>query len=321
MQRSLQLNVYTIALGLVFLFAASLQQCPARREIHDHDEHAGEEQGHAHADIVRLTPAEMEELGIRTAIAAPGKLSRLLELNGEIVINPERLAHIVPRFPGIVKAIHPKIGDNIRTGDVLAEIEGNESLAAYQVRSPMDGMLIEKNLTLGETVGDGEHAFVIADLSEVWINLSIYQKDRPYLKTGQKVRLQADQYSSCGEGKIDYISPIIDESTRTATARVVLPNPDGRLCPGAFVRATVSTDIIAVNIAVPQNAVIQFEDRPVVFVLDEDGFEPRPVSPGAQDDDSVEIRDGLEPGQVYATEGAFTLKAELQKASFGGHVH
>jgi len=103
---------------------------------------------------------------------------------------------------------------------------------------------------------------------------------------------------------------------------VVLANPEGTLRPGLFVTARVAVASTAAGIVVPKSALQTFEDRAVVFVQDEDGFEPRPVQIGRENATQVEILSGLEAGQTYVSQGAFTLKAQLLKGAFGdGHNH
>jgi len=273
-------------------------------------------------EIVRITAEELQEFGIEIAIAGPGKLERHVDLTGEIVIDPDRLAHIVPRFPGVVKEVRKKIGSPVKKGEVLAIIESNESLSPYEVKSLINGKVIDMHLTLGEVIADGGHSFIIADLSKVWINLNVYQKDMSYIKIGQQAIISTGPVSKDKTGKISYISPVVDEKTRTATARIVLENSNGTWKPGLFVNAQVIIGNDTVPVIVPKTALETFENRTVVFVRHEDGFMPEPVTIGRSNSTAVEIVTGLKAGQEYVLKGGFTLKAELQKESFGeGHEH
>jgi cobalt-zinc-cadmium efflux system membrane fusion protein len=102
----------------------------------------------------------------------------------------------------------------------------------------------------------------------------------------------------------------------------VLPNPDGHWRPGLFVTAKIAVDEIDVPLLVPKAALQTVEDRLSVFVQTDEGFAPRPVTLGRSTETYAEVTKGLQPGQRYVTKGAFTLKAELVKGSFGdGHVH
>jgi len=281
------------------------------------------EDGHGHdEEIVLLSDEEINEFGIKISTAKSGKLKRHVDLTGEIVINPDRLAHIHPRFPGIVKDVRKKIGDNVERGDVLAIIESNESLAPYEVKSLITGKVIDMHLTLGEVVADDSHTFTIADLSKVWANFSVYQKDLPYIRPGQPVYISTGLNREEVLGHISYISPVIDEKTRTATVRVELDNHTGNWRPGLFVNGRVVVSDERVPVYVPKTALEYYENQTVVFVRHGDGFRPQPVNIGRSDTQGVEIVAGLKPGQQYISKGGFTLKAELQKEAFGdGHGH
>ena len=187
---------------------------------------------------------------------------------------------------------------------------------------PFAGTVIEKHLTFGENVGAYADVFTIADLSTVWLNINIYQKDLVSIHKGQTVEIEIGHGIPSVEGKIAWVSPQVDEGTRTATARLELPNPDGSLRPGLFVTAKVVVDSSVSKLVVPKTALQTFEGKTVVFVLDEDGFEPKPVELGRENGTTVEILSGLVSGQTYVTEGSFTLKAQLSKGAFGdGHNH
>lgn len=311
------------SMKIVFIFLSLLFiQCSCASDHSEKHKEPTEEKNEHEEEIVKLTQEEINEFGIEISTAGPGKLEQHVDLTGEIVIDPDRLAHIFPRFPGIVKEVRKKIGTPVKKGEVLAIIESNESLSPYEVKSLIEGEVIDMHLTRGEVIADGDHTFIIADLSKVWVNLSVYQKDLPDIQLGQKVYISAGPNTKEIEGKISYISPVVDEKTRTATARVVLNNSDGYWRPGLFVSGKVIIGDETVSVFVPKTALENFENRTVVFVKHKEGFEPQPVTIGRSNTKAVEIVAGLKPGQNYVSKGGFTLKAELQKEAFGeGHEH
>ncbi|MFP6617069.1 MAG: efflux RND transporter periplasmic adaptor subunit [Candidatus Hydrogenedentota bacterium] len=198
----------------------------------------------------------------------------------------------------------------------------DESLTRYEMLAPFDGTVVEKHIVLGEVLENSSEAFIIADLSSVWVDLSVYQKDLSLVQKGQQVTVAAGQNLHDAKGPITYIGPVIDEATRTALARVVLPNSDGLWRPGLFVKAHVNVAESSVDLMVRKSALQVIEDKISVFVKTEEGFEPRAVTVGSTDNTFVEITSGLVPGERVVTEGAFTLKAEMGKGSLGdGHNH
>ncbi len=294
----------------------------------DHEDHDGHEDEH----LLTIGKDVLTEFGIELAVAGPGVIEDHIELPGEVVVSPQRLAHMVPRFPGVVKEIHKQIGDNVVYGDVLAIIENNESLVPYEVKSLIDGVVMDVHLTKGEvtsgslgesgvTVGNTQ-GFIIADLSFVWVNLSVYQKDLPYIRVGNDVMISAGSAIPEISGKISYITPFLDEKTRTAVARAVIPNHDGAWMPGLFVTGMVMTNDTAVPLMILKSAIETIEGKTVVFLDTENGFKKQVIEVGMENDLHAEVVSGLRSGQKYVSKNGFTLKAELMKSEFeDGHVH
>ena len=188
----------------------------------------------------------------------------------------------------------------------------------YRLTAPFDGEVIDRHITVGETVSAETPVFAIADLSSVWIDLSVYPKDLEKVDRGQPVRVRPASNGFEGDGVIEFVQPLLGEDTRTALARIIAPNPDRRWKPGMFVTATVVTDEAQVGVRVSTTALIRMEDGDeVVFVETNEGFEPLPVVVGRRTRDHVEVLSGLETGDRYIAKGGFSLKAELGKSAFG----
>jgi cobalt-zinc-cadmium efflux system membrane fusion protein len=297
------------ALALFVLFLAAPQTSARAQE-------------EGHQEIVNLSAEEMREFGIVVAQAGSATLTSSVDLPGEIQANDNTLAHIVPRFPGIVTDVGAQVGDRVAAGQVLAVIESDGSLSPYEVKTLLSGTVTAKHITLGEAVSREYAAFVVADLTTVWADITVYQRDIGDVAVGQEVRISAGRAHPPVTGTISYVAPVVDEETRTALARVVLPNPDGVWRPGTFITARILIESYVVPVAVPRTALQDFEDQDVVFVQTEDGFIPRPVTVGRSDENMLEIVSGLAAGENYVSQGGFTLKAELGKGSFGGgHAH
>ena len=367
----------------------------------DHDEEGDAPGSHAdHDDIVRLGPGTRRDFGIEISEIGPGELAVYTRLPGEVVIDPDRLVHVVPRVPGVARYVYKKLGDQVKSGDVLAVLESrelaelkstylvarervrlaqktfareeklwqetisserdylaaeqnlaehrieqraaeqnlhalgfssayiktldfnaDENFTRYEIRAPLNGTVIEKHLSRGEVLKDDVEAFAIADLNRVWVKLTVYQKDLSSVQRGQAVQIvREDGYTS--RGIISYLSPVVDENTRTSVARIVLDNGDGQWRPGSFVSGLIAVAASSVSMIVPKSALQIVDGQTVVFVETAEGFEPRQVRVGSSNEVDAEIVDGLVPGQRYVARGGFTLKAQLEKGSFGdGHSH
>lgn len=312
-------------LALLLVFGSC--GCGKRTEtVSTSEEHHGEEThdegapGEAHAEHVELTPEAIAESGIEVRAAGPAPIRVTLQLPGEVAPNADRLAHIVPRFPGIARTIHKSLGDAVKQDEVLAIIESNESLSPYEVRSLISGTVIERHITLGEFVRDDADIFVIADLSTVWANLTVYPRDLERVRSRQSVMIRGATGGAASEGVIDYIGPVLGEPTRAATARVTLANPNRTWRPGMFVTADVVLSHRNVAVAIEDAAIQHFEGRNVVFIQEDGHFEPRPVEVGPGDGRLVEIRSGLKAGERYVSRGSFILKSELLKSE-ASHDH
>lgn len=269
------------------------------------------------AKVVRFTDAQLKEFDITLGAAGPGQLRVEVTLPGEIVPHADRLAHVIPRFAGVVREVRKQVGDSVNKGEVLAIIDSNESLTSYEVKSLVEGTVIERHLVLGELIKEGVFAFVIVDLREVWAELRIYQKDLTVIRKGQRATVTAGHGAAESKSEISYVAPTVDEKTRTGLSRIVLPNPDGRWRLGLFVTARVTVDEIDVPLLILKSALQTVDEKTCVFVRTERGFELRPVTLGRANDTAVEVISGLAAGERFVTQGGFILKAELSKATLG----
>tara|TARA_B100000949_G_scaffold152435_1_gene133953 strand:+ start:401 stop:1636 length:1236 start_codon:yes stop_codon:yes gene_type:complete len=197
------------------------------------------------------------------------------------------------------------------------------ALAHAYVTAPISGTVIRRAVAVGETVAvNGEPMFVILDESVVWADIAVYKEDLGKVEKGQTVSFRQQGGAHLAEGQISTVLPVIDETSRTATARVILDNTSGKLKPGQFVSALIETGERRSDVRVPSNAVVEVEGRPSVFVPTDEGFEPRRVDVGASAGGYSQILSGLRAGEIFVSDGAFTLKAQLEKDAFGdGHAH
>ncbi len=290
-------------------------------DAHEHDGDAHQDGGDAHGhdehDDHAFSVAVFERHGVRLATARSGEVDVGVDLPGEVRPNGDRIAHLAPRFPGVVREVRAHVGDTVADGEVLAVIEG-DNLVSYQLRARFGGTVIDKHITPGEAVSRERPAFIVVDLATVWVDIAVYQSVLPRLRVQQLVVIAAGSDGPHAEGAISYLSPVVDQTTRTATARVVLPNTDGLWRPGLFVTATIFEPVYAA-VVVPRRALHTIEGKAVIFVVADDTFVPRQVSVGATGRSMVEISDGLEEGERFADEGSFLVKADLSKGEIAHH--
>lgn len=388
-----KLIVLTVVLS-VGLFALII----SRFDLDHSDGKPGEHEDEG-GQIIELSEEQIDEIGIELATAGGGKIEVSVSLPGEIAINTDRMVHIVPRVPGIVREVKKKLGDPVKAGEVMAVIrsrdladakagylaaierydlaktifereeklwkekisseqeyldakkgfaeakiqmrsveqklhalgfseeyleklplEQESQLTTFEITAPFNGTVIKKHIVLGGVVKDDVDVFVVADLDTVWVDLHVYPKDLMKIKKGQKVVISAGQTMPDAEGVICYVGPVVVAESRTALARVVLPNSTGVFRPGLFVTAKVTIDNVEADVIVPKDAVQTLDGKKYVFIKDEHGFEPSFVNLGQSNAGFVQIISGLDPGRQYVTKGAFELKAKIVTSTIDSHA-
>jgi membrane fusion protein, heavy metal efflux system len=362
---------------------------------HDDCDDHGDQADHDDETLLHLSVDEQRLIGLELAVAAEVPISRNIELPGEIELNADGLAHIVPRVAGAVREVRVGLGDKVRAGEVLAILDSRELADAraeflsaretlelmqarydreqdlhgkgisseeelleargalsevtialrsarqkllalgldttelavqnadftrYPLVAPISGVVIEKHITLGEALEADTEAFTISDLGTVWGRIDIYQQDLPLVREGQQVRFYTDADHLLATGVIDFITPMLGARTRTASARVVLDNPDGELRPGTFITALVAVGETGLVVSVPEAALQMLDGETILFVPEADGFAARPVTTGRRSHGLVEIGSGLHVGDSYVNHGAFALKAKLITSNLDPHA-
>lgn len=203
---------------------------------------------------------------------------------------------------------------------------GEHPPSHFPLTAPFAGTVIEQHIVTGELIKPEDKPYTIADLSHLWIQLDVYEKDLGLITSGTGVSISADAYpDEKFEGTVTYISDIVDASTRTAKARVEIENADRKLKPGMFATAEISLPGSGSGkvVAVPSRAVQQIRGKPAAFVVEsEDEFQMREIVTGRDAGEYVEILSGLSPGERVVTDGGFYLKSlELKEEMGEGHGH
>lgn len=196
-----------------------------------------------------------------------------------------------------------------------AGIDGHGPLNRYEIRAPFDGMVVEKQIALGEAVKEDANIFTLSDLTTVWAEIIVSARDLNTVRVGERVRVKAASFDSEAEGTISYVGSLLGQETRTATARVTLANPKTAWRPGMFVNVEVAVGQSDATVTVLNDAIQTLNEKPTVFVRTDDGFKAQAVTLGRTDGKRTEIQRGLEPGTPYAATNSYILKAELGKSS------
>ena len=271
-----------------------------------------------HEGRTLIPKAMARNAGIGTETAGPATLRETLALTGRVRTDPDRMSRVRARFPGVIKVLRRTLGDVVKAGDTLATIQSNESLENYTLRAPIGGQIVVRNAQVGEVTGE-QPLFVIADLSQVWVELDVFGRDLLRVQPQQAVEIETfDGYTA--QGLIDWVSPLAAHASQSVSARVRLPNPDGALRPGQFAQGRVLVADHPVALAVRQSAIQRFRDFQVVFARFSDTYEVRMLELGRRSDEWVEVLGGLEPGTEYVTVNSYLIKADIEKSG-ASHDH
>jgi len=185
--------------------------------------------------------------------------------------------------------------------------------ATFSLNAPIDGVVIERNATIGATVGTDASVFKIIDISRVWVDANVFEKDLPRVRVGQGVKLTVTAFpGSTFSGKIIFINSVVDPDTRTVKVRTEVPNPDGRLKPDMFANVEIVTDVKSTAVSVPQSAVLDDGGKKIVFVTDGKSYKQREVQLGIQSGDRIEIVDGLNAGDRVVVKGNYLLQQQAK---------
>ncbi|HEV8659846.1 MAG TPA: efflux RND transporter periplasmic adaptor subunit [Thermoanaerobaculia bacterium] len=205
---------------------------------------------------------------------------------------------------------------DMTAADIDRVVRSGKPTRAVTLRSPVDGVVITKNVVLGNRVMAGQTLYEIADLRVVWVQADVYESELPYIRVGQPAQVTLSYYPGRSwSGRVAFITPTVDPNTRTAKVRIELANADGALRPDMFADVILQEPIGAV-VAVPDEAVLQTGTRSVVFVARGNGaFEPREVRTGAHVEGFWEIRSGVQAGESVVAQANFLVDSESRLKS------
>lgn len=199
--------------------------------------------------------------------------------------------------------------------------EGGSKASTLELRAPIAGTVIERHAVVGDRTGPDRALATIVDLDEVWFLGRVFERDLGTVKVGERAEVELNAFpDERFDGLVEYVADQIDPVARTIVARVRLKNKRGLLRLGLFgtARVAIGKERAAPSLVVPRGAITDIEGKSVVFVHHPDGdFERHDVVLGSAALGKVEVVSGLREGEEVVTDGAFTVKSALLKATFG----
>ncbi len=249
-----------------------------------------------------------------------------LALQAELLQASDRLKRfeLNPADRAAAQSLFESVKNKLRLLDIQdAELSDIEKTASPEtllpVRAPLSGSIIECSITNGDYVELGASLFRIGDISRVWVEIHIFEKDLARVRIGCEAVIHVSVYPGREfKGRLFQVGNVVDEKSRTVGGWIELPNPDGQLKPGMYIEADILSSMEANSIFVPGSAVQDYQNKKVVFVrTGENTFALREIETGISLDGFVEILKGLKERELVATSGSFFLKSELLKKSLG----
>jgi membrane fusion protein, heavy metal efflux system len=275
-----------------------------------------------------ISAREAKAAGLNVEQVGAATLYESVSLFGRIRANGEQVYPLSSRYAGLVQRVYVSEGDQVKKGDVVAQVEARDTLQSISIRSPADGIITARNVNAGMLV-DADILIEVTNVDTLWLDLDAFPKDLSRLSRGQKVLLH-DAAQRLPIGTLSYIAPGADVHTRSTRIRAVIENPDdifqpgslrsGILRPGTLVRADVVVGEEKVPLAVKRSATQKYLGETVVFIRSGDAYEPRVIDVGASDGEWVEVLGGLSSGASYVTENSFLVKADILKSG-ASHQH
>ena len=208
----------------------------------------------------------------------------------------------------LTSARHRLLILGLKESDMNSLANKSDFAAVFSLTSPISGTVVERNATVGATVGSDATLFKIVDISSVWIDANVFEKDVARVKLGQQVNVSVTAFpGSVFTGKVILVSTVVDPDTRSVKVRTEVQNRDGRLKPDMFANVEIITDVNRTSISIPQTALLNDAGQSIVFVAAGNDFEKRTVTTGIQSDNRIEITSGLKAGDKVVTKGNYLL--------------
>lgn len=263
---------------------------------------------------IQLAASQVEVIPVRIQ---PFKVE--IEALGEVASDTDRTTPIRSSQPGTVKEILVSVGDAVAAGQVLLRYQAEgTSETQEELKASQPGIVVG---VYAEPEGHMDPAvpqLTLADISRLRVGLNVYEKDIPQVHKGQRVSLKmAALPKDTFEGAVTYISPRVDEESRTIKVRADVHNTGGKLKFGMFITGHIVVSQRE-TLAIPEAAVQTIKGKTTVFMaLDKNTFQPREIELGERSDDLLEVKSGLKSGDRIVSKGSFILKSELSKGELG----
>lgn len=295
-----------------------LEEHNESKEAHEHEkgekELGHEEDDHEESLETSIDSTIAETVGIKTTQVSSQKINQQVSSYGNLTTSPEQLSHVSARFPGLISSVNVNIGDNIKKGKLLAQVESNDSLRTYSIKSPIEGTVIQRHANIGEFVSE-QVLFAIANFDALWAELRIYPTHRSQVTAGQHVEIAINK--QVVEGEIAHIIPVVNHPYQLA--RVKIDNSQLGLSPGMLIEGNIVIDQFMAKAAVTNEAIQIMEGKEGVFIRSGKSYTFAALQLGRKDAHYTEVLSGITNGQEYVSQNSYLIKADIKKSEAEDH--
>jgi cobalt-zinc-cadmium efflux system membrane fusion protein len=269
-------------------------------------------------ETVHLSEEQQKLIDLKIEKVKKAPFESRIQVIGEIAQETEKAVHLTSPEAGVLKAFLKEIGEPVQKNEPLFEVTTRQG-QTIQIPAPDHGIILAKYIKEGESVDSITSVMTIVNPDELRASFNVYEKDIARIKLGQKVIVKSVAYPDREfQGIVAFISPSVDDKTRTIRIRVNVDNKEDLLKFGMFVAGDIIETSDELVLLLPKNAVVSIEDKPAVFVpADQEEFALKFVKAGRSTGDFVEIKEGLKEDENVVTQGSFQLKSEFLKSTFG----
>ena len=271
-------------------------------------------------NVVTLTRENLQHITLKIEPATVGSLGMTLKAAGRISANWNKTAKVTATLEGRVSELNFDLNDRVKAGEPVAMVESPELLGKpLEVKAPIDGVIVERNATVGELVDKSKAIYAISDPTQLWAIAEVKERDIAAVKLGQDATFTTLAFpDELFRGKVVLIGNQVETGSRTVEVRIAAANADGRLKPGMFADVAIVTTMLDNVLLVPDSALETDGANQIVFVaLGGNQFEKRTVKPGLEQSGRVQILGGVKAGENIVITGGFILKSELLKGQLG----
>jgi len=267
-----------------------------------------------------IEPAQADAAGVKVDAAGPVEIEEVIAMSGRVELQPQGRAEVRAWYPGRIVSMTRSIGERVRKGETVASVTSAASLQTYAIPAPISGVIMERNANVGDVTGEAP-LFVIADATKLHAEFFVYPRDAERLRAGQRITVRNLSGANSVTSTIEAVLPTADMLTQTVIAHVELPNPDGVTWrPGQAVEGEAVVGTHKALLAVRTPALQRFRDFTVVYARVNDTYEVRMLELGRRSPEWTEVLGGLEPGEIYVSENAYLIRADVEKSG-ASHDH